>query len=117
MSLEKPGDELNLLRKISNQKQKGITYRDRRPHLYAENVEYLKKEESIQLVRFIVNIFAKTNILGNVGTLKVTGYLRGIALSVNNLVYVPGLGTYQMSQIDAPTDPYSIEKKKYMHKQ
>ncbi|KAK9752782.1 Importin beta binding domain [Popillia japonica] len=99
MSLEKPGDELNLLRKISNQKQKGITYRDRRPHLYAENVEYLKKEES------------------NVGTLKVTGYLRGIALSVNNLVYVPGLGTYQMSQIDAPTDPYSIEKKKHVNDQ
>ncbi|KAI4465355.1 ribosome biogenesis protein [Holotrichia oblita] len=99
ISLEKPGDELNLLRKIGNQKQKAVTYRDRRPHLYAENVEYLKKEES------------------NVGTLKVSGYLRGIALSVNNLVYVPGLGTYQMSQIDAPTDPYSIEKKKHVNDQ
>lgn len=44
------------------------------------------------------------------GTLKVTGYLRGNTLSVNGLVHIPGLGDFQMKQIDAPHDPYSIEK-------
>ncbi|KRT79115.1 hypothetical protein AMK59_8569, partial [Oryctes borbonicus] len=94
VALEKEGDELNLLRKIGNQKQKSVTYRDRRPHLYSENVEYLKDTAS------------------DVGTLKVSGYLRSIPLSVNNLVHIPGLGTYQLSQIDAPADPYNFDKKK-----
>lgn len=50
---------------------------------------------------------------GSDGTLKISGYLRGIPLSVNNLVHIPGLGTYQMSQIDAPPDPYTFDKKRY----
>ena len=39
------------------------------------------------------------------GTLQVTGYLRGPPLSVNRLVHIPGYGDYQMSKITAPTDP------------
>lgn len=47
------------------------------------------------------------------GTLKVTGYLRGTALSVNQLVHIPGLGDFQMSQIDAPEDPNKLDKTRY----
>lgn len=47
------------------------------------------------------------------GTLKITGYLRGAALSVNSLVHLPGLGDFQMSQIDAPFDPFTSSKGKY----
>lgn len=43
------------------------------------------------------------------GTLKITGFLRGSTLSVNGLVHIPGLGDFQMSQIDAASDPYSLE--------
>lgn len=33
------------------------------------------------------------------GTLKLFGYLRGRNLDVNSLIYLPSLGTYQMSEI------------------
>ena len=42
------------------------------------------------------------------GTLKVSGYIRGQSLSVNSLVHIPGWGDFQMSQIDAPVDPYPL---------
>ena len=34
------------------------------------------------------------------GTLKLTGYLRGFHLSANDLVYVPDLGTFQLEKIE-----------------
>lgn len=39
-------------------------------------------------------------------TLKVSGYLRGRPLSVNQLVHITGHGTYKMSKIEASPDPY-----------
>lgn len=47
----------------------------------------------------------------SVGTLEVTGFLRGVPLNVNNLVHIPGLGDFQMSRIDAPpADIYKMDK-------
>ncbi len=43
------------------------------------------------------------------GTLKVSGYLRGPSLSVHGLVHLPGWGDFQMSRLDAPTDPYPLQ--------
>ena len=43
-----------------------------------------------------------------VGTLKLTGYLRGKNLSVNSLIHLPGWGDFQMSQIDGVSDPYPL---------
>lgn len=94
MVLDKNSDGLNILRRIGNQKRKSVLYRDRRPHLYAENVEFV------------------TNNEGGLGTLKVTGYLRGTALSVNGLIHIPGMGDFQMLQIDAPYDPNKLDKTK-----
>ena len=48
----------------------------------------------------------------NKGTVKISGYIRGRPLSVNQLVFLPGVGEFQMSQIDGPTDPYSLKKKR-----
>ena len=31
-------------------------------------------------------------------------------MSVNGLVHVPGFGEFQMKQIDAPADPYRLNK-------
>lgn len=81
MLLDKTSDGLNMLRRIGGQKRNEIHNKSNRAHLYSDKTELVD------------------------GTLKVTGYLRGIALSVNGLVHVPGLGTYQMSQIDSTVDP------------
>lgn len=45
--LDKNVDAVNLLRRIGNQKHKKVAYRDRRPHLYAENVEYIPDNQGI----------------------------------------------------------------------
>lgn len=88
MNLDTNADAFNLLRRIGGQKKNNLYNKSNRPHLLAEVVEYIPEEE----------------------ILKVTGFLRGQPLDVNNLVHVPGLGDFQMSQIDAPNDPYKIEK-------
>lgn len=82
MLLDKTSDGLNMLRRIGGQKRNEIYNKNNRAHVYSERSEY-----------------------SDDGTLKVTGYLRGIPLSVNGLLHVPGLGTYQMSQIDSAMDP------------
>ncbi|XP_015110274.1 pre-rRNA-processing protein TSR1 homolog [Diachasma alloeum] len=91
--LDKPVDALNLLRKTGAQKQRAVTYRNRRPHLIAEKLKFSSSDE-------------KT------GTLEISGYLRGRPLSVNSLIHIPGFGDFQMSQIDASDDPYPLDKEK-----
>ncbi|XP_018333925.1 pre-rRNA-processing protein TSR1 homolog [Agrilus planipennis] len=93
MNLGKNVDALNVLRKIGNQKQKNLTYRDRRTHLVAEKMEFVPEDD-------------------HTGTLKLTGYLRGTPLSANDLVHIIGIGDYQISQIEAPADPFIITKEK-----
>ncbi|KAL1498358.1 hypothetical protein ABEB36_009170 [Hypothenemus hampei] len=90
--LDKNIDAINILRKIGNQKRKPVLYRDKRPYLYGEELVYEPDSED-----------------GN-GTLKVTGYLKGDVLSVNQLIHIPGLGDFQMNQIDSAPDPNKIEK-------
>lgn len=84
---------IHFFRRIGGQKKKTVHNKDNRPHLYGESVEYVTVPTDTQM-----------------GTLKVTGFLRGSPLNVNNLVHIPGLGDFQMSQIDAPTDHYKIDK-------
>ncbi|CAK1552832.1 unnamed protein product [Leptosia nina] len=90
MQLDKSSDGLNLLRRIGNQKRNVIHHREKRPYMLAEEVEYVPDNE------------------GNNGTLKLTGYLRGMPLNVNSLIHVSGLGDFQMFRIDGHDDPYPI---------
>jgi len=90
-TLERDQDALLLLRQIGAQKQRPIFYRDNRPHLMAEKVQF--------------------EGTGSSGTLKVHGYVRGTTLSVNSLVHIPGWGDYQMSRIETVTDPHPFEVK------
>lgn len=53
-------------------------------------------------------------ILGENGTLKVTGYLRGNDISVNALVHIPGLGDYQLERLDDVQDPYGLYENEYV---
>lgn len=93
--LDKATDALNILRRLGSQKQRVVAYRDKRPHLLAEHVAFRAGNDGGP---------------NKCGTLEVTGYLRGVPLSVNGLLHVPGFGEFQMSQIDAPEDPYPLEK-------
>lgn len=44
--------------------------------------------------------------------MQVTGFLRGSNLNVNYLVHIPGIGDFQLKQVDKPSDPYSTRFKK-----
>ncbi|KAL3222902.1 hypothetical protein MRX96_049908, partial [Rhipicephalus microplus] len=90
-AVDKKEDGLLLLRQIADQKRRLISYRDSRPHMLAESVEFCPHEGQ--------------NL---VGTLKVSGYIRGKPLSVNSLVHISGHGDFQMTQIDAPDDPHGL---------
>lgn len=90
-SVDKKEDAVLLLRQIANQKRRPVSYRDSRPHMLVESLEFNNNEGS-----------------DLVGTLKVSGYIRGQPLSVNSLVHIPGHGDFQMTQIDAPNDPHPL---------
>lgn len=93
MTLDSNTDGLNLLRRVGGQKRKVLHNKANRPHLFGEKVEYVAEMGE-----------------GGVGTLRVTGFLRGVPLSANQLVHIPGLGDFQMSEIYAPEDPYKLRK-------
>lgn len=90
MQLDKSSDGLNLLRRIGSQKRNVIHHREKRPYMLAEDVEYIPDAE------------------GESGTLKISGYLRGMPLNVNGLVHITGLGDFQMSRIDGLEDPHLL---------
>ncbi|XP_007935645.1 pre-rRNA-processing protein TSR1 homolog [Orycteropus afer afer] len=80
-----------LLRQLANQKQRHLAFRDRRAYLFAHAADFVPSEEN--------------NL---VGTLKVSGYVRGQTLNVNSLLHIIGHGDFQMKQIDAPMDPFPL---------
>ncbi|KAM4698957.1 pre-rRNA-processing protein TSR1 homolog [Discoglossus pictus] len=80
-----------LLRQIATQKQRHLAFRSRRSYMLAQNADFIPTDES-----------------GLVGTLKVSGYVRGQELNVNQVLHIVGHGDFQMSQIDAPPDLYPL---------
>uniref|UniRef100_A0A2K6P6E3 Pre-rRNA-processing protein TSR1 homolog n=1 Tax=Rhinopithecus roxellana TaxID=61622 RepID=A0A2K6P6E3_RHIRO len=80
-----------LLRQLANQKQQHLAFRDRRAYLFAHAVDFVPSEEN--------------NL---VGTLKISGYVRGQTVNVNRLLHIVGHGDFQMKQIDAPGDPFPL---------
>lgn len=80
-----------LLRQLANQKQRHLAFRDRRAYLLAHAADFVPGEEN--------------NL---VGTLKISGYVRGQTLNVNSLLHIIGHGDFQMKQIDAPMDPFPL---------
>ncbi|NP_001088282.1 pre-rRNA-processing protein TSR1 homolog [Xenopus laevis] len=80
-----------LIRQISTQKQRHLAFRSRRSYMLAQRADFQPTDES-----------------GLVGTLKLSGYVRGQELNVNRLVHIVGHGDFHMSQIDAPPDPYPL---------
>ncbi|XP_071810013.1 pre-rRNA-processing protein TSR1 homolog isoform X1 [Asterias amurensis] len=87
-TLDTEQEGLLLLRHLTDQRLQPIKWRDTRPHLLARAVTFEPQEEE-----------------GSIGTLKVSGFLRGSPLTVNGLIHLPGFGSFQMSQIDMTPDP------------
>jgi pre-rRNA-processing protein TSR1 len=81
-----------LLRYLGEQKHKRSNLRDKRAHLLAEKFEFVGTEA--------------------VGTLKLTGYVRGQNLSVNQLIHMPGIGSFQLEKIESASDPHPLELNK-----
>lgn len=91
-------DATLLLRHLSAQKQRRLGFRSRRSYLLAQRATYIPNSSQ--------------NGTGGpatgLGTLCVSGYIRGCPLQVNRLVHITGHGDFQLSQIDAPVDPLPI---------
>uniref|UniRef100_A0A8D2JRK2 Pre-rRNA-processing protein TSR1 homolog n=1 Tax=Sciurus vulgaris TaxID=55149 RepID=A0A8D2JRK2_SCIVU len=83
-----------LLRQLANQKRRHLAFRDRRAYLFTHAADFVPSEEN--------------NLMG---TLKISGYVRGQTLNVNSLLHIVGHGDFQMKQIDAPMDPFPLNPK------
>ncbi|KAJ2731757.1 ribosome biogenesis protein tsr1 [Coemansia sp. BCRC 34962] len=81
-STETPTEALAILRMITAQVPKGVKWREIRPYMLADSVEFEPSAEDSQ-----------------VGRLALTGYLRGAGLSANRLIHIPNFGDYQIEQI------------------
>ncbi|XP_039613134.1 pre-rRNA-processing protein TSR1 homolog [Polypterus senegalus] len=89
-SLDSAQDSILLLRHLVSQKQRKLFFRSRRPYLLAQHATFQPGP-------------------GALGTLQVSGYVRGQPLSVNRLLHIVGHGDFQMSQIDASRDPLILK--------
>ncbi|XP_012405318.1 pre-rRNA-processing protein TSR1 homolog isoform X2 [Sarcophilus harrisii] len=91
LHLDTPQDAVLLLRQLANQKQRHLAFRDRRSYMFAYTADFVPSQES-----------------SSVGTLKLSGYVRGQTLNVNRLLHIVGHGDFQIKQIDAPADPFPL---------
>ncbi|KAK7883120.1 hypothetical protein WMY93_029294 [Mugilogobius chulae] len=91
-SLDTEQEATLLLRHLGSQRQRKLGFRSRRSHLLGQSITFTPNSE------------------GNtgLGTLCVSGYVRGCPLSVDRLVHISGHGDFQLSQIDAPSDPLPL---------
>ncbi|KAL0973226.1 hypothetical protein UPYG_G00200670 [Umbra pygmaea] len=94
--LDSDQDATLLVRHLGTQRQKKLGFRSRRPHLLAQHVSYTPNSSE--------GGAAPTGL----GTLRVSGYVRGCPLQVDRLVHISGFGDFQLSQIDAPVDPLPL---------
>eukprot|EP00697_Spironema_sp_BW2_P009223 gnl/Spiro4/24055_TR11922_c0_g1_i1.p1 gnl/Spiro4/24055_TR11922_c0_g1~~gnl/Spiro4/24055_TR11922_c0_g1_i1.p1 ORF type:complete len:786 (+),score=192.81 gnl/Spiro4/24055_TR11922_c0_g1_i1:51-2408(+) len=75
-------------RHISQVRLKGLAWRSSVPHMLVERFTIVPADET-----------------GMVGTLRVTGYLRGENMSADQLAHITGYGNFQIRQIDYEADP------------
>lgn len=90
-----------LLRHLGTQKQRKLGFRSKRSHLMAQQVIYIPQSSGE----------GTTGVPTGLGTLCVSGYVRGRPLQVDRLMHIPGHGDFQLGQIDAPVDPLTFNTK------
>ncbi|KAL7848859.1 hypothetical protein SRHO_G00204820 [Serrasalmus rhombeus] len=96
--LDSEHDAVLLLRHLGAQKQRRLAFRSRRSHMLIQNASYTPNNSQD----------GTGGPATGLGTLHVSGYVRGCPLQVNRLVHIAGHGDFQLSQIDAPADPLPI---------
>lgn len=87
--LDSGPDAAMVLRHLATQHQRHLGFRSRRPHLLAQRATY-------------------TPGAAGLGTLLVSGYVRGRPLKVDRIVHIVGHGDFQLRQVDAPPDPLPL---------
>uniref|UniRef100_A0A3P9HZ10 Pre-rRNA-processing protein TSR1 homolog n=1 Tax=Oryzias latipes TaxID=8090 RepID=A0A3P9HZ10_ORYLA len=96
--LDSEQDATLLLRHLGSQRQRKLGFRSRRSHLIAQNVTFSPNGP----------VEGTDSGRTGLGTLCVSGYVRGHLLGVHRLVHISGHGDFQLSQIDAPSDPLPL---------
>ncbi|MEQ2199098.1 hypothetical protein XENOCAPTIV_024709, partial [Xenoophorus captivus] len=96
--LDSDQDATLLLRHLGSQRQRKLGFRSRRSHLLAQHVTFTANSPAE----------GTGGGLTDLGTLCVSGYVRGRALHADRLVHISGHGDFQLSQIDAPPDPLPL---------
>ncbi|KAM3616618.1 uncharacterized protein V6R79_020905 [Siganus canaliculatus] len=91
-------DATLLLRHLGSQRQRKLGFRSRRSHLLAQHVTFTPNTP----------VEGTNGGPTGLGTLCVSGYVRGRPLRVDRLVHISGHGDFQLSQIDAPSDPLPL---------
>ncbi|KAJ3017464.1 hypothetical protein HKX48_003533 [Thoreauomyces humboldtii] len=84
-------DALAALRHVTQQRPKPVSWRDRHAYMLAENVAFAANEGD-----------------ESVGTLAVTGYVRGNNLSANRLVHLPNYGDFQIKVVMSSPTPAQL---------
>ncbi|GBG88337.1 hypothetical protein CBR_g46902 [Chara braunii] len=101
-----------MLRHVAEQRISSPSWRSQRPHVVTEKIEILATEEEAALGSKERPGGEQREGGGGTETstcrLFVSGYLRGRAISVNQLVHVSGLGDFQMEKIEGPPDPIPL---------
>ncbi|XP_051933421.1 pre-rRNA-processing protein TSR1 homolog [Hippocampus zosterae] len=92
--LDSEQDVTLLLRHLGTHRQRKLGFRSRRSHLIAQHVTFTPS--------------GTPGSPSSLGTLCVSGYVRGRPFRVDRLVHISGHGDFQLSQIDAPTDPLPL---------
>uniref|UniRef100_UPI00358E9302 pre-rRNA-processing protein TSR1 homolog isoform X2 n=1 Tax=Myxine glutinosa TaxID=7769 RepID=UPI00358E9302 len=88
LNLDSEMDAVLLLRQAWEQRRRCLSLRRARPYLLAHHTEFQSGTEP-----------------GGLGTLCITGYVRGSPMDVNGLIHITGYGDFQLNQIDALDDP------------
>uniref|UniRef100_A0A3P9P0Z5 TSR1 ribosome maturation factor n=1 Tax=Poecilia reticulata TaxID=8081 RepID=A0A3P9P0Z5_POERE len=96
--LDSDQDATLLLRHLGSQRQRKLGFRSRRSHLLAERVAFTPNGP----------VEGSGGGPSGLGTLRVSGYVRGRALHANRVVHISGHGDFQLSQIDVPPDPLPL---------
>uniref|UniRef100_A0A8C5DYA1 Bms1-type G domain-containing protein n=1 Tax=Gouania willdenowi TaxID=441366 RepID=A0A8C5DYA1_GOUWI len=96
--LDSDQDGTMLLRHLGSQRQRKLGFRSRRSHLLAQQVTFTPNS---------LTEGAGDGPTG-LGTLCVSGYVRGRPLRVDKLVHISGHGDFQLSQVAAPADPLPL---------
>ncbi|SCU84328.1 LAFA_0D09362g1_1 [Lachancea sp. 'fantastica'] len=85
-NLEKASEAQNALRTLCQRFPRQVSWRDNRGYMIADAVDFIEPAS------------------GEEGTLVVDGTVRGIGFHADRLVHIPGLGDFQVSQIEKVSD-------------